>query len=46
MAWKELIDEWIIGAAGGVAGTDSSGRLSIPTGGLDRKIVVAVLNST
>ncbi|MCB5271669.1 MAG: hypothetical protein LHW56_07470 [Candidatus Cloacimonetes bacterium] len=46
MAWKELIDESKIGAAGGVAGIDSSGRLSIPTGGFDRNIVIADLNIT
>ena len=46
MAWKELIDESKIGAAGGVAGIDSSGRLTIPVAGFDRDIVIADLNIT
>lgn len=46
MAWKELIDESKIGTPGGVAGIDSSGRLSIPAAGFNRDIVIDDLNIT
>ncbi|MCK9583542.1 MAG: hypothetical protein M0R69_01355 [Candidatus Cloacimonetes bacterium] len=46
MAWKELIDESKIGAAGGVVGIDSAGKIAVPVAGFDRDIVIADLNIT
>ncbi|MFA7026176.1 MAG: hypothetical protein WC176_09970, partial [Candidatus Cloacimonadaceae bacterium] len=46
MAWKELIDESKIGAAGGVVGIDSEGKIAVPVAGFDRDITVGDMDIT
>jgi ribosomal protein S5 len=46
MAWKELIDESKIGAAGGVVGIDSAGKIAVPVAGFDRDITVGDMDIT